>query len=247
MKKQRIRFYVEPKGFLAQSAMLLMGLAIVFRVIGCWGLWKDEFFAITQIALPVASCLLFILLVLLLGRRALWATSLPVLMGVAFFIIKAFGFESRLHMVLCLLLYLVVAVLYVITVFALIPTKWLLVPLFALPFLYHVLVEDLPALNNAESPVSFAAGMQEMSVLCIMLALLCLSLAMIKKVPQLEDADLPKIKDPVVIPPKPAEPAEDARSEETAEAADAPETGAESEQETRQEEAAESAPADETI
>ena len=82
------------------------------------------------------------------------------------------------------------------------------VPLFALPLLYHIFVEDLPALNNAAEPVSFAAGMQEMSVLCIMLALLCLSLAMNKKTPQLEDADLPKIKDPVVIPPQPAETAE---------------------------------------
>ena len=242
MKKQRIKFYAEPKGFFVQAAVTLMALAVVFRVIGCWGLWTDRFFALTQIALPAAACLLFILLVLLLGRRALWTTFLPVLMGVAFFAIKAFGFESKLHMVLCLLLYLAVAVLYVITVFALIPTKWLLVPLFAAPFLYHIIAEDLPALNNTAAPVTFSAGMQEMSVLCIMLALLFTSLGMKKKTPQLEDADLPKIKDPVVVQPQekePEQPAEAAPEETEAAPEEVPAADA------AQEEPAESVPTEE--
>ena len=203
MKKDKIKFYVEPKGFLTQTSVILMALAVVFRLIGCWGLWTDEFFAVTQIALPIAAGLLFIALVLLLGKHALWTTSLPVLMGVAFFILKSFSFESWLHTVLCLVLYVLVAVLYISTVFTLIRTKWLLVPLFALPFLYHIFVEDLTALRDMDHPVTFAAGMQEMSVLCIMLALLFLSLGMIKKKPELEDAELPKMKDPVVLPPEP--------------------------------------------
>ena len=37
--------------------------------------------------------------------------------------------------------------------------------------MYHVFVEDLPALSNTVQPVTFSAGMQEMSVLCIMAAL----------------------------------------------------------------------------
>ena len=64
-----------------------------------------------------------VLAVLLLGRVALWSTVLPVLLGVVFFIIKAMGFESWLHMVLCILLYLLVAVLYTGTVFGLIQTN----------------------------------------------------------------------------------------------------------------------------
>ncbi len=224
MKKEKIRFYVEPKGFPAQCAVILMALAIVFRLVGCWGMWTDRFFAVTQIALPVASGLLFIVMVLLLGKHALWTTSLPVLMGVAFFIIKSFGFESKLHTALCILLYLLVAILYVFTVCTLIRTKWLLVPLFALPFLYHVFVEDLAALRDTAHPVTFPAGMQEVSVLCIMLALLFLSLGIRKKKPELEDAELPKIKDPKVVPPKPEQetiPAvEPAQAESAAEAAE---------------------------
>lgn len=221
MKKEKVKFYVEPKGFLAQSSVILMALAIVFRIIGCWGLWDNEFYAVTQIALPIAAGLLFILLVMLLGKHALWATSLPVLMGVAFFILKSLGFESMLHTVLCILLYVLVAVLYVGTVFALIRTKWLLIPLFALPFLYHVFVEDLAALRDTANPVTLAAGLQEISVLCIMLSLLFISFAMKKKKPQLEDVELPKMKAPKVIPPQQSEPEQPTAAESAPEAGEA--------------------------
>lgn len=179
--KTKIKFYTDRESWATQASVTMMALSVVFRLIGCWGLWTDTGFAYTQIALPVLSGLLFILAVLLLGRVALWSTVLPVLLGVVFFIIKAMGFESWLHMVLCILLYLLVAVLYTGTVFGLIQTKLLLLPLFALPFAYHVAVEDLPALMDTANPVSFAAGMQEMSVLSIMLSLFFISLAMKKK------------------------------------------------------------------
>jgi len=103
--------------------------------------------------------------------------------------------------VLCIALYLLVGVLYCGTVFGVIPTKWPLVPLFALPFLYHVCIEDVAKLRDTVNPLTFSEGLQEMSVLCIMLALLMTAIAMKKKKPALEDANLPKIKDPVVIVP----------------------------------------------
>ena len=201
MKKPKMKFYVEKQGFWTQAAVIFMALAIVFRLIGCWGMWNDQGFLMTQIALPVLAGLLFIVFLVLLGRVALWSTFLPVLLGVAFFVLKAFTFESTLQTVLCVLLYVLVAVLYTGTVFTLIRTKWLLVPLFGLPFLYHVFVEDVRALQNTLEPVTFAAGMQEMSVLCIMLSLLFTAFAMKKLVKEVE-VDLPKIKDPVVNPPK---------------------------------------------
>ena len=200
-KKKRAKFYVEKNSAFVKAVWIFMLLSAVFRILGCWGLWKDSFFAVTQIALPLAANLFFILFIVLLGTKALWLTSLPVLMGVAFFIIKAFTFDSWIHTTLCIALYILVAVLYVLTVFGSIRTKWLLVPLFGLPFLYHVFVEDLAALRDAAHPVTFSAGLQELSVLCIMLALLMTALAMKKKKPKLEDAELPKIKDPVVIMP----------------------------------------------
>lgn len=198
----RAKFYVEKNSALVHAAVILMAFSAVFRLVGCWGMWGDQFFAAAQIALPLVCNLLFILFVLLLGGRAFWLTSLPVILGVVFFIIKSFTFESWLHTVLCILLYMLVAVLYTATAFGVIRTKWLLVPLFGLPFIYHVAVEDAAALRAGT--VTFAAGMQEVSVLCIMLAMVCTALAM-KKRKTIEDVELPKIKDPkVIVPEKPA-------------------------------------------
>ena len=201
-EKGRVAFYIERKGALAQAAVILMLLSAVFRAVGCWGLWTDRYFAATQILLPIGCNLLFVLCVLAFGKRGFWLSSLPVLLGVVFFVVKSFGFESWLHTVLCILLYLIMAVLYMGTVFGVIRTKWLLPPLFGLPLIYHLLVEDLPAMQDAANPVTLSAGMQEISVLCIMAALLCVGLAL-KKREQQPPEELPKIKDPVVIAPEP--------------------------------------------
>ncbi len=179
MKEAKIKFYVERSSFWTQGALIFMGLAIIFRLIGCLGLLDDSFFLATQVLLPIVSGLVFIVLLAALGKAALWTTFLPVLGGVAFFVIKATGFENTVQMLLCLLLYAVVAIVYCGTVFTLIRTKWLLVPLFFLPLAYH-LYEDVMRLRDTVNPVSFAAGMQEMSVLGIMLSLLFASLAMKK-------------------------------------------------------------------
>lgn len=200
MKNEKIKFYVERTGFWTEAALIFMTLAIVFRVIGCWGLWDDRFFLMTQILLPIVSGLLFILLLALLGKHALWTTFLPVLGGVAFFVFKALRFENTTQMLLCLLLYAAVAILYCGTVFTLIRTKWLLVPLFLLPFLYHVGVEDIARLRDTVNPVTFTDGMQEMSVLCIMLSLFFTSLAMKKLVKKPRKTE----EEPVLAQPVPA-------------------------------------------
>lgn len=218
-KTEKVSYYVERRSALVQSAAIIMLLSAVFRVIGCWGLWNDKTFAVTQIVLPLVCNLMFVLLILTLGKRALWTTALPVLLGVVFFIIKSFQFDSIIHTVLCIFLYLVVAVLYTGTVFGAVRTKWLLVPLFGLPFLYHVFVEDIAAIRSAVQP-SFQAGMQEISVLCVMLSLLLISLAMKKNKPESEQQELPKMKAPKVLTPEKAEPAEEKPQEETAPSAD---------------------------
>lgn len=218
MKKEKTRFYVEKQSKLVQSAVVLMLLSAVFRIIGCWSGFSDKFFAITQIALPLSCNLLFILVLMTMGKRFFSLTSVPVVLGVLFFIIKATGFESWVHMLLCILLYIVVALLWCATVYGVIPTKWPLVPLFALPFLYHVCIEDIAKLKDTVNPMSFSEGMQEMSVLCIMLALLCTSIAMKKKKPApIEEQTLPKIKDPKPIMPETAETAAEVPAAEVAE------------------------------
>ena len=200
----RAKFYVEQQHWAVQTAIIFMALSAVFRIVGCWGKWDESFFAATQIALPLMCNILFILCLVLLGKKALWLSAVPVILGVVFFIIKSFTFDSWLHTVLCILLYLLVAVLYTGTVFGVIRTKWLLPPLFGLPFLYHIFVEDLAALRDTANPVTLSAGLQEISVLCVMLALFFTAIAMKKKKTQTE-VELPKMKAPKVIAPNKTE------------------------------------------
>ena len=180
---QKIKYTIDKKSFFGHSAILFLAMAAVFRVIGCWGYWNDMLQFVMHVIIPVASCVLLILCVSFLGKKGFFLSCVPVILGVVFFVYKSFSFESRIHMVLCILLYLAVAVLYTGTVVGSIHTKWLLPPLFGLPFIYHIVVEDLPALNNtAAVPVTFADGMQEMSVLCIMAALFCIGMGLKKVV-----------------------------------------------------------------
>lgn len=183
MERDKLRYSVSRKNIFVKLSALLMGLSALLRLFGYWGFWanKDAAFIYTQIALPVLCNVLFIVIVLYMGKRLFSLTAIPVLLGAVFFIIKALGFGNILHTVLCILLYLVVAMLYTGTVFGVIRTKWLLVPLFGLPFLYHILVEDRNTLLANEKAMSLAEWLPEISVLCIMLALLLITFAMKKR------------------------------------------------------------------
>lgn len=204
--RPRAKFYVDRKGHFVHDAVLFVLLSAVFRMVGCWGLWSEKFFVITQLLLPVGSSILFVLILRFLGDKALSLTILPVLAGAAFFVIRALGFENMLQIVLCIALCVLTVVLYILTVIGVIRTKWILVPLFAAVLGYRIFVEDLMALRDTANPVLFADGMLELSTICILLGLLFTTLAL-KKRKLLEEANLPKIKDPVVIKPqKPAKP-----------------------------------------
>lgn len=197
-KKPRAKFYIPRESIFAQLAIIFMLLSAIFRLIGVWGRWGDVFFRNTQIILPLCCNILYILCLFFLGKKGFFLSSIPVVFGVAFFVIKSFGFDSWIHTVLCILLYLLILFIYCATVFGFIRTKWLLPPLFGLPFIYHIFVEDLPMLNDTVNPMTFTYGMQELSVLCIMLGLFCVGLGLKKQKP-LEESELPKIKDPVVV------------------------------------------------
>lgn len=183
MERDKLRYSVSRRNIFVKLSALLMGLSALLRMFGYWGFWanKDAAFIYTQIALPILCNVLFIVIVLYMGKRLFSLTAIPVILGVVFFIIKALGFDSILHTVLCILLYLLVAMLYTGTVFGVIRTKWLLVPLFGLPFLYHILVEDRNTLLANENAMSLAEWLPEISVLCIMLALLLITFAMKKR------------------------------------------------------------------
>ena len=84
---------------------------------------------------------------------------------------------APLHTILCICLYLAVAFIYTATVFGVIRTKWLLVPLFGLPLIVHIYL-DRDMIAPKGKTVVLAELLPEISVLCIMAALLCICFAM---------------------------------------------------------------------
>ena len=137
--------------------------------------------AAIYLALPVAAALWLILTVLRFGNDHVERAIPSVVAGVVFFIVKAFTFASPVHTGLCITLYLAVLVLFSLTVLGVIPTKKLLYPLFALPLLYHIFVEDMQLYVFADPRPPVLEWLPEISVLCIMGALLAFSIALEKK------------------------------------------------------------------
>ncbi len=179
IENEKIRYSVSRKNFFVKLAVIFMILSALCRFLGYWGFWSNQTagFVTFQIVLPILCNLLFIVLVLYAGRRFFSLTFIPVILGVMFFIIKAFGFDSILHTILCICLYLAVAFIYTATVFGVIRTKWLLAPLFGLPLIVHIYL-DRDMIAPKGKTVVLAELLPEISVLCIMAALLCICFAM---------------------------------------------------------------------
>lgn len=183
IKREKLRYSVSRKNFFVKLSAFFMLLSMLCRLLGYWGFWANQTsdFILTQILLPVLCNLLFVVVILYMGRRFFALSCVPVILGVVFFIIKALGFDSVIHMILCICLYLAVAIIYTATVFGVIRTKWLLAPLFGLPLLYHIFVDDLSTLRADENAMSLGEWLPEISVLCIMLSLLLICFAMKKR------------------------------------------------------------------
>lgn len=157
----------------------MMAVAVLIRVIYFAAEGGSAGTLAVHLLLPILAALTFFFVVL--RRLPAKYTALGVLFGVVFFIIKAFTFDSKLHTTLCVILYLTVLTLYSVTVFGLIPTKKQLYPLFGLPLLYHIFVEDMQLYVFAEPPVPYFQWLPEISVLLIMAGLLCISLGLEEK------------------------------------------------------------------
>ena len=200
-EKEPRGFYVEKGSFFAHAAVTVLALSMAARLLGTMNLWGDPSRMITQILLPIGCSLLYILLILLLGRIALWPTILPVLGGAAFFILSRFDTPSW-PLFLCIALAFLAAFLYTATLAGLIRSKWLLVLAFALIFAYQIVFCAVPVFGDKKTPVSFADGMTLLSAMGMIFAMLLATLAFRRKKAVKPAPDLPPIKDPIVLPPE---------------------------------------------
>ncbi|MBR2622320.1 MAG: hypothetical protein IKC97_08105 [Clostridia bacterium] len=179
---KRASFYIDRKSWAARLSLLFMAVSAIIRGIYYTVTPMTALVLWVHFVNVIAAAVVFGVAVIFFGEKCPQLTAVSVLMGVVFFMVKAFTFETMTHTVLCLILYTAVLVLYSLTIFGIIRTKYLLYPLFGLPLLYHIFVEDMQIYILADPQPPFFEWLPEISVLCIMAALLCVSVAMKKRV-----------------------------------------------------------------
>lgn len=175
--KKRLNVEIPDRGGAVYASLGFMILAAGIRLWYYLPMVMAPGMKVLHLWLPVAAAGVFLLGFALGGGFKKPAALLSVAIGVIFFILKARNFEP-LHQTLCTILYILVLVLFYLAVLGLLPTKKLLYPLFGLPLAYHILVEDTKYYFFADPPVPVRQWMPEISVLCIMAALLCLSVSL---------------------------------------------------------------------
>ena len=157
-----------------------MTLAMLVRVIYYCVRGSENITLITHCVLPSISCILVVLFIVFCGER-IKLTIIPVVMGVIFFMIKAFDFTTVTQTAFCITLYSAVAIIYSFVLYGIIPTKKVLYLLFGLPLIAHVFVEDMVNYVFASPRPPFIEWLPETSVLFIMAGLLLLSLSLERK------------------------------------------------------------------
>lgn len=174
MGKEKQYFCIEPACPTAIVSALAFALCAPMQILGYAARLREPLIAAALVGLPVLSALLMIAVDLRIGRSALWFSVFPVFIGVLGFAFKLV-IDPRgtglLHHVSAGGLYLGIVGLWALTVFGVIKSKWVLVILFFIPFLKHVLVNDVPVLVGAVTPVPASTWYKEISMLSFLLAL----------------------------------------------------------------------------
>ena len=168
----KVYFVWGKRSALISASLMLCAAAVrCFAYLGGdYGIW----FTLSQIILPFLTIFIFIVAAAL---RNLLISAVAVFLGVLFFIFKALTFDSLLHTILCIVLYLLVLSLYCLTVIGVIKTKIPLVLAFALPLAEHVVQDIIEIILGAD----INGYLPELSVLLIMGALLCVALGLKRK------------------------------------------------------------------
>lgn len=173
-------FFIKRKHFGSNISMILMTVSAILRIIYFSKRDVSAPDLIFELIFPIFAAIIFVIAICIFGEQRPEISFIPVLMGVIFFIYKSLKFDSRIHTSLCIVLYIAVAIIFGITIFGLIKFKYLLYPLFGLPLIYHIFIEDMKLYVFADPPVPYFEWLPEISVLCIISSLLFLSFS-IKK------------------------------------------------------------------
>lgn len=180
----KVKYSVNGKSLFVRIAAVLMLLSVMFRLIGYWGFWKNQSacFGYMQILLPILCNIAFAVLIVYFGEEHFALTLIPVVLGAVFFIVKATDMNV-IPMLVCMVMTALTVVVYIATVLGGIESKWILAGVFGVPLLYQLIIRDGATIVAAENAMPMDKFIPELSLLCILTALLLVVFAMKKVVP----------------------------------------------------------------
>lgn len=193
MKKRYYSFGIERRNFFTWAAVICMLLSMVSRIVyyslpieGAEGV-GTTFFTVFFLILPIVSGVWFIYALLRHGKNRLYKTITPFYLGAIFFIARiCVQFEdpensitiSIFHLIACIFLYVLVSVIYRLTVNAGgIKNRLYALLIIALPLAYNVIIEDVKRFSEVPS---FWKQLAEISALLIILSVLFVLIGMKK-------------------------------------------------------------------
>lgn len=171
---KRKSFKINPKRPTAVAAVIALALSIPMQIAGYADRLGEPAIALMLVLLPVLSAFLMILVMLMFGQDRLWLSIVPLSMGVVSFFFKLVvdpRGTSMIHHIAASILYVAVIMLWALTVFYVIKTKWVLALLFMIPFVKHIAMNDIPVLLGTAEPVAISIWLKEFSMLLLMLGL----------------------------------------------------------------------------
>ena len=180
MKNRPNQYVLDRKSFCGKAAILCLFLAMVFRCVG--GLLNltifEDRFATVEFLLPVGCCILYILCILIFGRRWFKISVVPFLLGVMACVLRLYSYDNLLQQeasferILCsIFFYLIVASAYSGIVLGSLRGKTLLLLLFLVPLGSHAWFEIYPLFRDGIR-VEPSLILMELSVLCVIFAML---------------------------------------------------------------------------
>ena len=261
MKNRPNQYVLDRKSFCGKAAILCLFLAMVFRCVG--GLLNltifEDRFATVEFLLPVGCCILYILCILIFGRRWFKISVVPFLLGVMACVLRLYSYDNLLQQeasferILCsIFFYLIVASAYSGIVLGSLRGKTLLLLLFLVPLGSHAWFEIYPLFRDGIR-VEPSLILMELSVLCVIVAMLFAAAGMhlgvpgsrsagSKPAPETEKTDAAPVDAPAapsvperVEPPAAAEAADEAPAEEPFAPASIPTTEENEEEEAEEE------------
>jgi hypothetical protein len=210
MKNRHIRYTFDRKSFFGKAAIFCLILSMVLRGIG--GLLNrtifEDWFTIVEFGLPILCALLYLLSLLIFGRKWFKVTVFPFVLGVMACVVRLFSFDNLMQqemsverILVSVFFYLVVTALYSAIAFGGLRARILLFLLFLVPLGYHAVFEIYPTVVSGFG-LNLSLILMELSVLAVIVAMIFVSLSLSSK-PRVSPVDPESGKN--VVPPLPGD------------------------------------------